>query len=308
MLSSLKLALKVFATENPIGKFCCQCCCCFPTEPLVPKDTTDGGATEEGGGETKPADVEKGETQPAADPKPTTSQKGSPVAASQPTDQEQPGPSTSATEPEGGGVQATPLMSHPPPASSVHKKESPIAENVTETSNEAIGFIEVEEPLCLAGKVLISFTYMPNANKINLNIIRTQDIPKPDRGGADNICIHLCVLPMRKQRFRTKTQPVSNGVFNQMFSFEHMTRDQLEVCAIRIRVYGVYGRLSSNRLIGEVKVSLSKIDLTSPLSDGDIWKNLSPKGTVVRICFFFIIGHAFVSNTIYLTEWVLISL
>ena len=35
---------------------------------------------------------------------------------------------------------------------------------------------------------------------------------------------HLCVLPMRKQRFRTKAVPVLKGVFNETFQFIHMTK------------------------------------------------------------------------------------
>ena len=37
-----------------------------------------------------------------------------------------------------------------------------------------VGFIESEEvePIAIAGKVLVQFTYMPAANKVNLTLIR----------------------------------------------------------------------------------------------------------------------------------------
>lgn len=146
---------------------------------------------------------------------------------------------------------------------------------------QGVDFIESEEtePLAIAGKVLVQFTYMPAANKVNLTLIRIGDMPPVERGGSETVQAHLCVLPMRKQRFRTKAVPVSKGVFNETFQFIHMTKDLVETCAIRLRIYGT--QRFSKRLIGEVKMPLSKLDLTSPLADEQIWKNLSPKGLVV---------------------------
>lgn len=165
-------------------------------------------------------------------------------------------------------------MTLAPPAPSVAG-----AGDAVSTAGDPVGFEPEEaEPLCVAGKLLIQFTYMPAANKINLTVIRASDIPPVERGGADNIQVHLCVLPMRKQRYRTKAVPASKGVINMTFSFIHMTPDLVEKCAIRLRVYSA--QRFSKRLIGEVKVSLAQIDLTSPLADEQIWKNLSPKGLV----------------------------
>ncbi|XP_057315117.1 synaptotagmin-14-like [Hydractinia symbiolongicarpus] len=165
-------------------------------------------------------------------------------------------------------------MTLAPPAPSVAGAGDSVS-----TAGDPVGFDPEEaEPLCVAGKILIQFTYMPAANKINLTVIRASDIPPVERGGADYIQVHLCVLPMRKQRYRTKAVPASKGVINMTFSFIHMTPDLVEKCAIRLRVYST--QRFSKRLIGEVKVSLAQIDLTSPLADEQIWKNLSPKGLV----------------------------
>lgn len=195
--------------------------------------------------------------------------------------------------PAGASMSGTPLTTRPPPQTESHmpKEETDsIAAGggsvaAGSAANADVGFIEVEEEkVCLAGKVLVSFTYMPAANKVNLKVIRTGDLPPVERGGSERIQIHLCVLPQRKQRFRTKSQTSIQGVFNQIFTFEHMTKDLLEKCAIRLRVYGVQ-RLSK-KLMGEVKIPLTKIDLTSPLADGDIWMNLAPKGELVSVqCF-----------------------
>lgn len=199
----------------------------------------------------------------------------------------------------GASTSGTPLTSRPPPQTESHlPKEggSVVSGGAGSTAGASaaaadVGFIEVEEKeqICMAGKVLLSFTYMPAANKVNLKVVRAAELPPVERGGSENIQIHLCVLPMRKQRFRTTMQPSSQGVFNQTFQFVHMTKDLLEKCAIRLRVYGV--QRFSKKLMGEIKIPLIKIDLTSPLADGDIWKNLAPKGLVVSIITFFFVSN-----------------
>ena len=301
MLSGVRdLAKKLIAKHNSFGKFCqLCCCCCFTEDPLLGTDAPDTTA--------KPEDLEGGggdtSVQPPATPalKTPSPQAAVPSARGSPSaggggggsagndivvdDGQQPGPSTADPSVE-HTQHGTPLTSRLPPPSSRHtpKEETPKADDTGESGD--VGFIEAdEEPLCIAGKVLISFTYIPGANKLNLKVVRLADLPPVQRGGAEMVKIHLCVLPMRNQRFQTKQQSATQGVFNQTFQFVHMTKDLLETCAIRLRVYGKEGFINK-RLIGEAKIALSKVDLTSPLADGDMWKNLSPKGEVV--CLFLI--------------------
>ena len=176
----------------------------------------------------------------------------------------------------------TPMTSAPPIPS---PKQTPSVSARSQDANSKQAAVEEAEepPLCAAGKVLVQFTYMPAANKVNLTVIRCQEMPEVERGGSEMIAVHLCVLPMRKQRQRTKSVSVSKGVFNETFSFIHMTRDLIETCGIRLRVYGT--QRFSKRLIGEVKLPLSQVDLVSPLSDEQIWKYLRPKGLVVSLKF-----------------------
>lgn len=242
--------------------------------------TKNGGA--ENVEETIPA-------QPPATPGHSVPQEGNTEPPVGGMEEEQPGPSSSGTKWVDGGGEAnlipngTPLSTAPPPPSTSHEKEnSPVAETTIESTGD-VGFIETEEePLCRGGKVLVSFTYMPAANKLNMKVIRMVDLPSVEVGGADTVQVHLCVLPMRKQRYRTKQIPVSQSqaIVNQTFLFVHMTSDMLDTSAIRLRVYGA--QRFSKRIIGETRVPLSKIDLTSPLADGDIWKMLAPKGMVAK--------------------------
>ncbi|XP_057315116.1 synaptotagmin-14-like [Hydractinia symbiolongicarpus] len=243
------------------------------TPTSVAVDGTDGAKDGEGG--------ENGENEGGV-PTVETSPEGPPAELStedhltEPSLEDAP-PELNLNSPANATLPGTPSdrMTLAPPAPSV----AGVGDSVS-TAGDPVDFIESEEPesLCIAGKILIQFTYMPAANKINLTVIRASDIPPVERGGADNIQVHLCVLPMRKQRYRTKAVPASKGVINMTFSFIHMTPDLVERCAIRLRVYST--QRFSKRLIGEVKVSLAQIDLTSPLADEQIWKNLSPKGLV----------------------------
>ena len=305
MLSGFRdLAKKLIAQHNSFGKFCqLCCCCCFSEDLLLDADAPDG---------PKPTDLEGGgKGGGKSDPPPPTTPgrgktpRGSPIAIASARgsvsgggggstsnnvvidDGQQPGSST-AEPPVEHTRHGTPLSSRLPPLSTKHpvNEETPAQGDTTGESGD-VGFIEAdEEPLCIAGKVLFSFTYIPGANKLNLKVVRVADLPPVERGGAEMVKIHLCVLPMRNQRFQTKQQTAKQGVFNQTFQFVHMTKDLLETCAIRLRVYGKEGYINK-RLIGEAKIALAKVDLTSPLADGDMWKNLSPKGDVVSSLFLY---------------------
>ncbi|XP_066911034.1 synaptotagmin-3-like isoform X2 [Clytia hemisphaerica] len=242
------------------------------TETENPDGPVDGGG--DGAGGSLATDVEKG--------LPTGSKKGSPVASTSARGSPRVAASLVEEKPQPGPSKA-PIALPPSPVKPKSPQEpKPATNTTTESGGGDVGFISTnEEAPCLAGKVLMSFTYLPAANKLNLKVIRLAELPSIKRGGADSVRIHLCVLPMRKQRFKTKIQTASQGVFNQTFQFVHMTKDLLETCAIRLRVYGKKG-FNTTKLIGEAKINLAKVDLTSPLADGDIWKNLSPKGEVAK--------------------------
>jgi len=137
------------------------------------------------------------------------------------------------------------------------------------------------EPLALAGKLMVEFTYISGAEKLNVLIIRASDLPEKDRGGAANIVVHMTILPLKKPRFRTKVIPSSKAVFNERFVFEHVTPDIIEDCALRLRLYGK--ERFSRRVIGEVNVMLKALDTTSPLSDEPKWLMLLPKGIVAEL-------------------------
>lgn len=282
---------------------------------MLNTDVPDAAAKPEdiegGGGDTSvqpPATPGQTKTPRASPQAPAPSARGSPSGggggggstSNIVDDGQQPGPSTTDPTVEHTS-HGTPLSTRLPPPSSKHtpKEETPKGDETGESGD--VGFIEAdEEPLCIAGKVLISFTYIPGANKLLLKVVRLDELPPVARGGAEMVKIHLCVLPMRNQRFQTKQQSSTQGVINQTFQFVHMTKDLLESCAIRLRVYGKVG-LINKRLIGEAKIALSKVDLTSPLADNDMWKNLSPKGEVVSFLLYIHFLENFPVNS-YLSE------
>lgn len=61
-------------------------------------------------------------------------------------------------------------------------------------------------PIALAGKLLVEFTYINGAEKLNVLIVRAGDLPEKERGGSSQIAVHLTILPLKKPRFRTKVR------------------------------------------------------------------------------------------------------
>uniref|UniRef100_A0A7M5X1N8 C2 domain-containing protein n=1 Tax=Clytia hemisphaerica TaxID=252671 RepID=A0A7M5X1N8_9CNID len=294
------LATKLADKHAAIKKLFQFCCCCLLGEISTEADGSapenEGGVEgEEGGGDEGLPPGSARASQAAAN-----SIRGSPgAAASYIEDGEEAGPSGEPVEVTEDG---TPLHEVLPPPTTTHevKENSSVpagettlesiddgdvgfieaaGDETAESGEQDVGFIETveeEEPLCIVGKVLITLLHYPDDNKLDLAVLKLDELPTVDRGGAENVSIHLCVLPGRKQRFKGKPQSVLQDEFNQAFTFSNITPETLETTAIRLRVYGKKGFLKQ-KLIGEVQIALGKENLT----DGEeIWKSLSPKGDV----------------------------
>ena len=139
---------------------------------------------------------------------------------------------------------------------------------------------EEEEPLSVAGKILLELTYSRGASKLSISIVRASDIPLKDRGGSTSVSIHITLLPLKKFRRKTKIKPSTNPVFNESFEFFPIDPAMMEESTLRIRLYG-HERLSRAKIIGECEIVIAEYDFESAMADEAIWKTLTPKGLTV---------------------------
>ncbi|XP_028398731.1 synaptotagmin-16-like isoform X3 [Dendronephthya gigantea] len=131
-----------------------------------------------------------------------------------------------------------------------------------------------EELVSVAGRMQISASYAPTANKLAVSILKAEDLPTKERGGPSMVQVRVVLLPAKKQRFKTKPKASNNASFHETFTFSHVTQEEIRYGSLRIRVYG-HERITRDRLVGEVNMSLSEFDLES--ESDTVWRMIIPR-------------------------------
>lgn len=154
--------------------------------------------------------------------------------------------------------------------------------SISDTSFPSINLLPVEDELVsTCGRLLLETTFSPVAKKMTISVVRAADIPGPDRGGTPTVQVHLTVLPNRKFKFRTKPKPAESPVFNEKFHIYPVSVEALEEMSMRVRLYGK--SRFSKKVLGELEILFTEVDLHSDLSDEPMWKTLLPYGMAARL-------------------------
>ncbi|XP_046848440.1 synaptotagmin-16-like isoform X1 [Xenia sp. Carnegie-2017] len=131
-----------------------------------------------------------------------------------------------------------------------------------------------EELVSIAGRIQISASYAPTANKLAVSILKAEDLPTKERGGPSMVQVRVVLLPVKKQRFKTKAKPSTHPSFHETFTFSHVTHEEVRYGSLRVRVYG-HERITRDRLVGEVNMPLSEFDLDS--ESDTVWRMIIPR-------------------------------
>ena len=133
------------------------------------------------------------------------------------------------------------------------------------------------EFLSTAGRLQISASYAPTAQKLAVTVVRAEDIPTKQRGGSATVQVHVVLLPSKRQRKKTKWKSSSNPNFHESFTFDRVSSSEVHDCSLRFRLYG-HERIGRHKMIGELNVGLTELDL-----DGEgtsIWRTLTPRNAL----------------------------
>ena len=168
---------------------------------------------------------------------------------------------------------------------------APAGNTSIDLSESAASFPSIEllpqedEPVSHCGRLLLETTFSPIANKMIITVVRAADVPGVDRGGTAMVEVHLTILQdkFKKFKFRTSARPSNSPVFNERFTLYPVNLKMLEELSIRVRLYGK--KAFGKKVLGEVEVLMTDIDLHSDLSDEPMWKTLLPYGMVVSLIF-----------------------
>lgn len=152
---------------------------------------------------------------------------------------------------------------------------SPGAQRAISAYGEAID--GRDDVLSNAGRIQVSASYAPTSEKLTVNIVRAEDVPTKQRGGASTVQVRIVLLPSKKQRFKTKAKPATNPNFQETFTFSRVPQSEMHEYTLRIRLYG-HERIGRDKLLGETNIVLPEFEL-----DGDgaaLWRTLTPGNAI----------------------------
>ncbi|XP_068573731.1 synaptotagmin-16 isoform X2 [Cebidichthys violaceus] len=116
-------------------------------------------------------------------------------------------------------------------------------------------------PISKCGDLVLSLEYRPDTEKLLVSVIAARDIPDKARSGMDSWQVHMVLLPAKKQRHRTLVQKGSLPHFNETFRFSRLEPSELQMSAVRFRLYALGpSRMSRERMMGEKVLRLGGLD------------------------------------------------
>lgn len=101
------------------------------------------------------------------------------------------------------------------------------------------------------GRLEASFAYDAPSKRICVSVIQACEVQpyKADgRVGVSQVYVQVLLLPQKKAKFRTKSKPIFCPIFNQTFTFNRISPDEIMNSGLRFRVY------CSRHLIGESRL------------------------------------------------------
>ncbi|XP_023117385.1 synaptotagmin-16 isoform X1 [Amphiprion ocellaris] len=115
-------------------------------------------------------------------------------------------------------------------------------------------------PISKCGDLVLSLEYHPDSEKLLVSVVAAHDIPDKARSGMDSWQVHMVLLPSKKQRHKTSVQRGSLPHFNETFRFSRLEPSDLQMSAVRFRLYALGGRMSRERMMGEKVLRLGGLD------------------------------------------------
>ena len=125
-----------------------------------------------------------------------------------------------------------------------------------------------------AGRVRVAISFSPSSDKLEVTVVRVEDIPEAmvRQEKATMVEVHVAIFP-RKQRFKTRSKPDRNAIFNETFTIRRLSQEAVFNCLLRFRLYGrVKGK---DNFLGEATYSLKDLDIHD--IDTNLWLTFAPR-------------------------------
>ncbi|XP_013780479.1 synaptotagmin-1-like isoform X2 [Limulus polyphemus] len=159
-------------------------------------------------------------------------------------------------------------------------EELPTNMEVNEGQDEESAKSEVK-----LGRLQYKLDYDFSTNNLAVTVIQAEDLPGMDLSGTSDPYVKIYLLPDKKKKYETKVhRKTLNPVFNETFNFK-IPYSEITAKTLVFAVFD-FDRFSKHDQIGEIKLSLSSVDLAQTIEE---WKELTSvegdQGQLGDICF-----------------------
>lgn len=134
----------------------------------------------------------------------------------------------------------------------------------------------------LLGKLQVSVSYAPTAQRLEIEIIRIEEINQAvfQMGLASYMEAHITLLPSKRARYKTKAKAVNNVSFQERWVVKNVSKQELESMKMRFRVYS-HEFIGKGKLLGETTSDVMSFDLEDIGSTQ--WLNISPTSEISKL-------------------------
>lgn len=132
---------------------------------------------------------------------------------------------------------------------------------------------DVNAPNC--GSLEMTFLYDAPVRSMTVHVLQARDLPNKTRSQPLQSQVRVLLLPLKKQKFKTKIRSSENPQYMESFLFHKINPEDVHGLSLRIRIYGCE-RMRRQRLIGEAIITFASLNLEV---ENNLWVLLMPRSS-----------------------------
>lgn len=140
------------------------------------------------------------------------------------------------------------------------------------SENETLNGVPAASQEVRIARLQISAAYRPSSRQLLVTIHQGENLPSNSLNTAFEVRITL--LPAKLERFKTKSLPSLNPIFDELFTFWDVFPEDIQSGALRARVYKLKGRRRA--LVGEIRCELSADLGLEGQNVKFLWRDITP--------------------------------
>ncbi|XP_028040758.1 synaptotagmin-16 [Bombyx mandarina] len=123
------------------------------------------------------------------------------------------------------------------------------------------------------GSIELTLLYDAPVRCMTVHVLQGRSLPLKTTGQILQSQVRVVLLPLKKQKFKSKIRNGENPQYMESFVLHKMNPEDVHGLGLRIRVYGCE-RMRRQRLLGEAAVSFASLNLEL---ENNLWLQLAPR-------------------------------